>query len=407
MALNLLVSYKSLNSSSLVITMKFKINQEILKNYTSLLSSASPSTTVMEVLKGTLIRYIDGRIHMICSDIDAELSISFTPIDCENPQTKGVVVFTDKLCSITKTLTGDVCFDVNYDADPPTITISQQRSKFVLHSLIAEDFPLMCREEDNLHSVSIKTETLKSALSSILGAIALSNFRPFLLGGYIEFKDGTLSCVGTDAFRMNVYQTKDFDYQGDNVSGIIPRKSITLLLKALALGISQGSMQRSDYTVLIRLSKQGFSFKLSDDITINGKFIDDKFPEWCDSTPKPTTCVSMEMAAFKKALLSSLILAKNPPIATFKFTKHTDDDDATLEITSQNMYGEQSSILMEIAKTSGKSFKVSYNTKFILSAIQEKILEAKNINFSASSNAACIIAADGNNPYSVIHNVVI
>jgi len=140
--------------------------------------------------------------------------------------------------------TGDIALQQNTGK----LTIKQDKSRFELHTLPADDFPILPKQEP-LHRFKVDQKVLKHQLSSMAFAMAHQDVRYYLNASLLAVQNNTMHWVSTDGHRL-ACSSVPYAYHED-VQVIIPRKTIVELLRLLS---------DQDSTIDIHIDAQSIHF---------------------------------------------------------------------------------------------------------------------------------------------------
>ncbi|OUV03367.1 MAG: DNA polymerase III subunit beta [Betaproteobacteria bacterium TMED82] len=189
----------------------------------------------LPILLNVLIEKTNDKVVFTTSDIELQISSSVRLQSTEN--LSKLTVSARKLLDIVKLLNDG---QINFSLRDNKLFINQDRSKYSLHTLPSEDFPLVSVNEDTKTILKISSVSLKSVLDSVSFSMAIQDVRYFLNGLYLELTPTSLVAVTTDGHRLsyNAVRTEvetiiDASFEG-KFSCIIPRKAITEIQKLLS-----------------------------------------------------------------------------------------------------------------------------------------------------------------------------
>jgi DNA polymerase-3 subunit beta len=245
--------------------MKFTIERKpLLDAITKAASVIAPRNTV-PILGNVHISAEAGEITMTGTDLDIEVSAT-VPATVEAPG--AITVPAAMLADIARKLPDGALVSValsDYQA-----TIKAGRSRFVLPTLPAEDYPAMASAE---YAVTI--DTTAAAFCRILDkakfAMSAEEARYYLQGVYLHTHGGTLRGCATDGHRLAQI---DSDIAGDIPGVIVPRKAVLEIVKMftagdVAVSISEGKVKVAGASM-----------------TLVTKTVDGSFPDYTRVIPK-------------------------------------------------------------------------------------------------------------------------
>jgi len=219
--------------------MKFTIERKPLLDAITKAGSVIAARNTIPILGNVHIWAAVDQVTMTGTDLDIEVSAT-APATVE---TAGVVtVPAAMLADIARKLPDGALVSVAL-ADHQ-VTIKAGRSRFVLPTLPAEDYPAMASAE---YAVTI--DTTAAAFCRVLDkarfAISTEETRYYLNGIYLHTHGGNMRGVATDGHRLAQI---DSDIPGDIPGVIVPRKAVLEIVKMFTAGdvsvsISEGKVK--------------------------------------------------------------------------------------------------------------------------------------------------------------------
>jgi DNA polymerase III subunit beta len=202
--------------------------------------------------------------------------------------------------------------DVNYDLNDGTLVITQGSSEFII--VLAgdvEDFPNVRINESLVASVKMKSSDFLKAINKVAYAVSHDETRHILTGAYIEGKDGMITTVGTDGFRMAV---NSMTIKGDVTpfpGQIIPKKALGTVMNIVS----------SAPDVTVNIHQKNISV-VTESFTVNTTKIEGDFPDYTNVIPQTNGCSAfINTQAFLKALKKVSTIATKGDVLTVAFCK--------------------------------------------------------------------------------------
>src|SRR3989344_3802165 len=175
----------------------------------------------LPILANVLIRKNGPELELITSDLEIQIRTT-AQLDGDSGS-YATTVGAKKLGDILKSLPSDQV--VSLTANQNKLTLQGGKSRFVLQTLPAEDFPLVQEAADFGPAFSIPQKTLKLLISQVHFAMAVHDIRYYLNGILFVAEGKTLTLVATDGHRLALSQaTLDVEMPKQEV--ILPRKTV-------------------------------------------------------------------------------------------------------------------------------------------------------------------------------------
>ncbi len=238
-----------------------------------------------------------------------------------------------------------------------TIKISCAQSKFTIHGLPTDEFPMLPKIKDG-HEFEVPALLLRDIIKQTIIAVSMDESKHVLNGVLLDINDKELICVSTDGYRLA--QRKATLEHKVNFKGsvIIPTKVLTELLRVL---------QQESYTDAVRVSfsKEQISFSFKD-IYFVSRLIQGQFPDYKQVIPKKTEVqMTIPRTALQEAAERSSIIA-----STSANIIRLETMDNKLHITANTPdVGNVSELLDVIIKGAEKN-KVAFNVRLLLDVLR-------------------------------------
>lgn len=275
--------------------MKLSIQREALLKALQSVVGAVERKQTLPILSNVLLDASDSGLNIIATDLEVEL-VSLVALDTVE-EAGSVTVSARKFIDICRTLPEEGMLDIT--AEEGTLKIRAGRSRFVLSTLPAEDFPSLDTQADDMEFV-LSQKDLRFLIENTHFAMAQQDVRYFLNGLLLEIRDGQLKVVATNGHRLAMSaQALSLD-SSVNVQAIVPRKGIQELLRLL---------EDSDDPVMIGMGSNHLRVSGKDFLYVS-KLIDGRFPDYQRVIPKNNEKVlTFDKAALKSVLSRVAVLA--------------------------------------------------------------------------------------------------
>lgn len=296
--------------------------------------------SIMPILSNILIDFQKGRIDIFSTDL--ELS-AIGHVEYAGEIEKKIVVHGRKFLEILKEMDSEA---IELDLQENTMTLRQKQTIFVLSLQDPEEFPEV-REITGSEEFSVPGSVFLEMLDKVDFAISSDETRYVLTGMYVIGSDGQISVVGTDGFRMALFQR--------NVEGvsafrgtIIPKKSI----------VEVGRMVGEDDTVKFVVGEKHIQFS-TPSVTVVSRLLEGSFPDYENVIPKNNgNILTIEKAKLMKGLRKvSTIISRSEPIkVTFA--------EGMMEVETESDIGRAKEVIE--AHYEGEKLTMNFNIKFLM-----------------------------------------
>lgn len=347
--------------------MKFSIQRETLLKPLQQVIGAVERRQVMPMLGNILLSGKDSGMTMTATDLEVELMAG---MDVEVGTVGDVTLPARKLLDICRNLPESA--SLTLQVMEGKASINSMRSRFVLATLPAADFPVI-EDIHAEHRVTLAQRDLKLLIDRTAFAMAQQDVRYYLNGLLLHIGDGVLRAVATDGHRLATSKV-DVEIPGDAMHQvIIPRKGVQELQRILT---------DSDQAIEIELSGNHIRASVAE-LRFTSKLIDGRFPDYDRVLPKDSDkTVLVNREALRLALVRTAILSSEKYRGV-----RLSLDGQILRIQSHNPDQEEAEEELEV-EYDGEPLEIGFNVNYLLDVLgvigSETVeLKLKDTNSSA------------------------
>jgi DNA polymerase-3 subunit beta len=347
-----------------------KAKRDALLGPLSAVSGIIERRHTLPILSNVLIERGDGKVSFLATDIEVQIRAR---ADLEAPkESQTITVGARKLVDILRALPEDA--EVTLQLQDKRMLVKAGRSRFVLQTLAAEDFPRLARPVGEPTRFALPQKDLKRLLGLVQYAMAQQDIRYYLNGLLMVVDGGELRLVATDGHRLS-YASIALGASLERQEVIVPRKTVLELAKLLGDGEEEARIELSS-------SQAAFSFGA---IELVSKLIDGKFPDYTRVIPTGhKNTVTLERDALRQALLRAAILS-NEKFRGVRWVLSP----AGLKIVSSNAEQEEAEETLEI-QYAGDALDIGFNVNYLLDVLNNVGGSALQCSFGDASSSALI-----------------
>ena len=327
----------------------------------------------MPILANVLLSATNGRLSMTASDLEVEL-VAETSIE-EIKEPGQVTVPARKLLDICRALPDESTMKIQLDGD--RMIVRSGRSRFVLSTLLATDFP-MVEDINASQEISIGQSELRRLLDKTHFSMAQQDVRYYLNGLLIEIGGGLIRAVATDGHRLALCEVAAGDQTDAMQQVIIPRKGVLELQKLLG--------EDEDVSILIG---SNHIRAVVGDIRFTSKLIDGRFPDYGRVIPKPEGNLLLVGRDYLRHALQRAAILSNEKYRGVRL----DLAAKSLRIQANNPNQEEAQDELEV-NYDGADMEIGFNVNYLLDALAAVDTEEVEVGF-VDSNSSCVIKCPG------------
>lgn len=362
--------------------MQFSISREVfLRPLQLVVSSVAGGRPALPIMGNILIEVKDNLLSLTGTDLEVEL---ITQIPLEQPSEDGTItVPARKLLDICRGLS-DPC-EITFQVKDERVTVRSGRSRYLLSSLPAADFPNI-ESWQSIIELTVPQTEFKKLIEFTQFAMASQDVRYYLNGMYFEASGTVLRSVATDGHRLAscaINLEQSFEEQ----SVIVPRKGVTELVKLLDNGQGNVTIQIGQNN--LRAIIDGFIFTT--------KLIDGRFPDYRRVIPRNGDKELTSSREVLKQAFSRAAILSNEKFRGVRLTL----SENLLQITANNPEREEAEEYIDVNYQS-ENLEIGFNVSYVLDVLNTLKSEQVKMTFSSSDHSALIESIDDDNSLYVL-----
>jgi len=343
--------------------MNIVIEKNLLLTPLMRLVNITERRSIMPILSNILINFSKGKIDVYSTDL--ELS-AISHVEYAWDGERKIVVHGRRFVEILKEMDAEA---ISLEFQENTMMIRQRQTEFVLSLQDPEEFPEV-KEIVGFDEFVLPGSVFLEMLDKVDFAISSDETRYVLTGMYVLGYEGGISVVGTDGFRMALYQ-KDVEGVKGFKGIIIPKRSV----------VEIGRMVNADDRVKVVVGEKQVQFSTGT-VTVVSRLLEGSFPDYENVVPKNNSNIlTIDKARFLKGLRKvSTIISKSEPIkVTFV--------EGAVEIETESDIG-RAKELIDVDYT-GERLTMNFNVRFLMDVANH--VEGDNIVVKAPSTYGAVL----------------
>lgn len=357
--------------------MKLSCDSIALSEALTIVGKALPIKKNLPILNGIKLRAENNTLTVTATDL--ELSIE-KKINAEI-RIEGETVVTGKMFNdYVKKIEGeDVILDTT---DESQIKLIYGENNGHVQTLEADEYPSFKLVDDE-NSFVIKKNEFKDIINKIIFCTAAEDSRPTLKGCCIEVKNGKVTGVASDGYRL-AYCSKVVDYNGADIRIIVPSRSMNELGKILDDG---------EEVIKICVERNYFMADLGETKIVT-RLIEGEYINYNAIIPKDYTT---KILVDKKALDVAIDRASLATRAEKKSMVKLEIREKKINISSES---EISSINETVAvELTGHDLNIGFNARYISESLRAIDDDFVKLCFNTSTSPSIIVPTDDKDDY--------
>ena len=346
--------------------MKFIINREALLTPLQQIVSVIEKRQTMAILSNVLISAEKEQLVLTGTDLEIQI---VAKIALEPDITGTITVPARKLLDICRLLPSGA--DIKFDLQDDKVKILSQRSRFLLSSLPAENYPEFAESQFDNEFV-INAGQLKKALEKTIFCMANQDVRYYLNGMLLNISNSRLKLVASDGHRLAIYEDQLTNPTGFESRIILPRKGVMELVRLLDDPEADLQVMLSSNNIKICIKNLVFSAKL----------VDSKYPDFSKVFQQSFLAPIYIQKQFLKDALTRVAILSNEKFKGVTLDVQPD----SIKISAHNPEHDEAEEELS-AEYEGDPLMIAFNAQYLLDAVSN--LESDSAMLTISSNVSC------------------
>jgi DNA polymerase-3 subunit beta len=359
--------------------MKVIVKQEtMIKALNVVLKAVSPTST-MEITKGILLKTA-GDMQVTLSATDIQLAIT-TTADAIVNEYGGIVVsarlFTDL---IRKLPSGDILISTD---EKNVVSIKTEKSEYELQGKEESEFPRIESEEEG-KKFKLEIGLLHDMIEGVCFSASTDESRGIITGVLFEMKDGVLSTVALDGYRVAVKREKRAAFEGEDFKIVIPAKNLREAAKIL----SDVGGEEDEEVVFeigenwVRLYPEGTTIRIN---LLQGEFI-----KYRDVIPKDNRIsLTVDKNELQGAVERAAMIKSDGKNSFVRLSILED----FVKVSSRGLEGTGKETVA--AEKNGDDLEIGFDAKFLLDALKAAEDDVIEMKFNTGVSPSLIKPAGG------------
>ena len=351
--------------------MKFSAERESLLAALQSVIGVVERRQTMPILANLLLSAESGKLSVTATDLEVELVAS---TDIKSAADSRVTVPGRKLLDICRSLPEGATLTFSQDGDK--LTVKAGKSRFVLATLPASDFPVI-DELAQQQSLTLPQADFKRLLDKTHFSMAQQDVRYYLNGMLLETDGKMLRTVATDGHRLALCEM-DLPSKATGQQVIIPRKGVLELQRLLG----------TEGDVLITIGSNHVRAQIGD-VRFTSKLIDGRFPEYSRVIPAASPkAIVADREMLRSALQRTSILANEKYRGIRLALKKN-----SMTLQAHNPEQEEAEEQVEV-NYKGDELEVGFNVSYLLDALAA--VDGAEVEIGVTDgNSSCLVRAPG------------
>ena len=360
--------------------MKIICKQEKLIKALNIVSKAVSTTSPLEITKGILIK-TEGDMLISLSATDIQISIT-TKMDAIVNEKGGIVVsariFTDL---VRKLPPGNILIATD---EKGIVNINTDNSDYDLQGKEEEEFPRIDSDEEG-KQIRLNKEDIKDLIDGTAFAASMDESRGVITGVLFEIKEGTLSLVALDGYRVAIKRERnEILFKGEDIKAIVPAKHMREISKIL-------SDTAGDEQVLLDIGERRIKL-YTEDTLVRVNLLEGEYIKYKDVLPKDSrVTIVTGRVELLGAVERAAMLKSDGKEGKNAFVRFSVSDEA---VTVSSRAAEGKGLETIKADKNGEDIEIGFDAKFMTDALKAIPDDEIEMQFNTSVSPCLIKPVD-------------
>ncbi|MCR4925959.1 MAG: DNA polymerase III subunit beta [Clostridiales bacterium] len=332
--------------------------------------------TSIPAIEGILLKAENDKLFLTGYDLEVGIN---TSLDVKVESSGSIILNARLLCDILRKLPDE---KVIIESDERQLTVIKSgAADYKLVGIDANEYPELPSVIGGF-PVVLSQELLKNMIRQTIFAVApvASNNKVVHTGVKFEIEDKMLKLIAVDGFRLSIRTEPLANYDGENMSFIVPAKTLSEVLKLIG---------EENADISIGVGKRHIVFDVNG-YNIVSRLLDGEFLDYKSAIPKSfdtTVNVSTKLLSDSIERTSLLITDRIKSPVKFIF------DEDSIKISSITALGSASDKIT--AEIEGPRVEIGFNNKFIIDALKASDTDKVRIKLNNSTSPIIILPVEG------------
>ena len=357
--------------------MNITFEKERLIEQLAIVGRTVPNRTTLPILECVLLLAEEGGIRLTANDLEMCVETSRVPAEIDE---EGSVALNAKLfADIIRKMPGDR-IQIKTNQQNQTECRSG-RACINISGFPSDEFPVIPQTETT-EGFTLKARVLKDMIRQTIFSVAADETKPVLTGEFVQYKDGRLTMVAVDGFRIS-YRQEPLESEAKQAGAIIPAKALNELSRILP--------SEADEEVTFHLHEKRVVF-VSNTFTFISRLIEGDYIRYDQIFSEDfSTIMTVERIPFLTGVERACLIARENNKSPVKL----EIGEEAVVITSVTELGRTyDEIVCEI---DGSALSISFNPRYLIDALRAIEDERVVMRFTAPLSP-CIIQGRASKP---------
>ena len=360
--------------------MRISCLQENLTRGLGVVGRAVASRATLPVTQNVLLTTDGGMLRLSATNLE----ISMTTWIGAMVEEEGSVTVPARLLTEFVNSLGSDRIDLEMEAGSRVLQIKSGRSQANINGTDASEFPPIPTIEDAVVA-QVLPAAMRTAISRVAFAAATEESRPVLTGVELKLREGTFSMAAADGFRLAVHHGELAQSIPDEMSVIIPARTMTELNRLLG-----DNSEPIDIMLTPQKGQVMFRLQGGDTVELVSQLLQGTFPNYDQLIPQSyTTRAILDLNETLRAARTAAIFARDGSNIIRMHVQPNDgeeDSGGKMVISARSEEVGDNEDVVDVAELEGEEGKIAFNSRYLLEVLS--VLERGRVAIETTTSSS-------------------
>ncbi len=342
--------------------MKISCLQENLSRGLAVVGRAVANRATLPVTQNVLLSVDQSMLKLSATNLEIAMT---TWVGAMVEEEGSVTVPARLLSEFVNSLPNDR-IDLEMESGSQVLRITSGRSEANIHGTDASEFPPIPTVENGV-AAQIEPGVLKAAIGRVAFAAATEESRPVLTGVEVKLREGSFTMAAADGFRLAVQHGSLVQPVGEEMSVIIPARTLNELNRLLG-------DQNEPVEMMMTPARGQVMFRLQggESVEMVSQLLQGSFPNYDQLIPQSyTTRAILDSPAMLRATRTASIFARDGSNIIRMHVMPTNGGEAggKLMISARSEEVGDNQDEVDVAEIEGEEGKIAFNSRYLLDVL--------------------------------------
>ena len=360
--------------------MRISCLQENLSRGLAVVGRAVASRPTLPVTQNVLLSTENNMLRLSATNLE----IAMTTWIGAMVEEEGAVTVPARLLTDFVNSLGSDRIDLEMAPDSRVLQIKSGRSETNINGTDASEFPPIPTVDEAVQAQA-QPSALRTAITRVAFAAATEESRPVLTGVEVKLREGGFTMAAADGFRLAVQHGELSQPVPDEMSVIIPARTMTELQRLLG-----DNSEPVDIMITPQKGQVMFRLQGGDTVELVSQLLQGTFPNYDQLIPQSyTTRAILDLQQTLRAARTAAIFARDGSNIVRMHVMPSESEEGTggrLVISARSEEIGDNEDVVDIAELEGEEGKIAFNSRYLIDVLS--VLERGRVAIETTTSSS-------------------